>query len=53
MRILINKAVPPPGQARNDWEIIRALSEEAGATLPYDTIEEVISYRLKQIPFNS
>jgi len=33
--------VPPPGQARNDWEVIRALSEEAGQSLPYDTIEEV------------
>ena len=33
--------VPPPGQAKVDWEIIRALSEEAGQTLPYDTLEEV------------
>jgi len=34
-------AVVPPGQARCDWKIIRALSELCGKTLPYDTIEEV------------
>lgn len=31
-------AVPPPGVAREDWKIIRALSEYIGATLPYDDI---------------
>lgn len=34
--------VMPPGLAREDWEIIRALSEECGQTLPYDNVEEVI-----------
>jgi NADH dehydrogenase (ubiquinone) Fe-S protein 1 len=34
-------AVTPPGQARNDWEILRALSEVLGANLPYDNITEV------------
>ncbi|KAL0963873.1 hypothetical protein UPYG_G00314680 [Umbra pygmaea] len=34
-------AVTAPGLAREDWKIIRALSELAGVTLPYDTIEEV------------
>jgi NADH dehydrogenase (ubiquinone) Fe-S protein 1 len=29
-------AVPPPGASREDWKIIRALSEVIGATLPYD-----------------
>lgn len=29
-------AVPPPGAAREDWKIVRALSEVVGATLPYD-----------------
>ncbi|GAA6036527.1 hypothetical protein JCM8097_003548 [Rhodosporidiobolus ruineniae] len=29
-------AVPPPGAAREDWKIVRALSEVLGATLPYD-----------------
>ncbi|KAK9739265.1 NADH-ubiquinone oxidoreductase subunit G, C-terminal [Popillia japonica] len=34
-------AVSPPGQAREDWKIIRALSEFIGAKLPYDTLDEV------------
>ncbi|GAA5932485.1 uncharacterized protein JCM15063_001240 [Sporobolomyces koalae] len=29
-------AVPPPGAAREDWKILRALSEVVGETLPYD-----------------
>lgn len=33
--------VQPPGLAREDWQIIRALSEECGQMLPYDNIEEV------------
>lgn len=34
-------AVPPPGAAREDWKIIRALSEVMGATLPYNDILDV------------
>ncbi|MFO0987885.1 MAG: NADH-quinone oxidoreductase subunit NuoG [Alphaproteobacteria bacterium] len=30
-------AVFPPGEAREDWTIVRALSEALGHTLPYDT----------------
>jgi NADH-quinone oxidoreductase subunit G len=30
-------AVFPPGEAREDWTIIRALSDALGHTLPYDT----------------
>jgi len=33
-----NRAIFPPGDAREDWAIIRALSETAGKTLPYDTL---------------
>lgn len=29
-------AVPPPGASREDWKVIRALSEVLGAPLPYD-----------------
>ena len=37
---LTRAAVPPPGAARDDWKIIRALSEIVGATLPYnDTLD--------------
>nr|XP_020490125.1 NADH-ubiquinone oxidoreductase 75 kDa subunit, mitochondrial [Labrus bergylta] len=34
-------AVTPPGMAREDWKIIRGISELAGVTLPYDSLEEV------------
>ncbi|KAG0243520.1 NADH dehydrogenase (ubiquinone) 78K chain precursor, 5-prime end [Actinomortierella wolfii] len=34
-------AVTPPGASREDWKIIRALSEVAGATLPYDDVHAV------------
>ncbi|CAF4810655.1 unnamed protein product [Pieris macdunnoughi] len=34
-------AVTPPGKAREDWKILRALSEVLGARLPYDTLDEV------------
>ncbi|XP_044740304.1 NADH-ubiquinone oxidoreductase 75 kDa subunit, mitochondrial [Chrysoperla carnea] len=35
------KAVTPPGLAREDWKIIRALSQIMGKTLPYETLDEV------------
>ena len=35
------RAVYPPGEAREDWTILRAFSELTGATLPYDTLEAV------------
>ena len=35
------KAVSPPGEAKEDWTIIRALSEKLGFTLHYNTLEEV------------
>jgi NADH-quinone oxidoreductase subunit G len=35
---LANLASTPPGEAREDWKIVRALSEAAGKTLPYDTL---------------
>lgn len=35
------KAVSPPGNAKEDWKIIRALSEKLGLELPYNTLEQV------------
>lgn len=35
------QALFPPGEAREDWKIIRALSDVLGKALPYDTIAEV------------
>ena len=36
-----HRAVFPPGDAREDWAIIRALSEVMGCTLPYDDLGSV------------
>ncbi|MFL5281853.1 MAG: NADH-quinone oxidoreductase subunit NuoG [Rhodopila sp.] len=33
------KSVYPPGEAREDWTILRAFSAVIGKTLPYDTID--------------
>ncbi len=35
------QAVFPPGEAREDWKILRALSEAAGVRLPYDSLGEL------------
>jgi NADH-quinone oxidoreductase subunit G len=35
------KAVFPPGQAREDWKILRALSEALGHRLPYDSLVQL------------
>lgn len=35
-------AVPLVGDAREDWKILRAVSEVVGAPLPYDTREQLM-----------
>ncbi|HEY3694513.1 NADH-quinone oxidoreductase subunit NuoG [Phenylobacterium sp.] len=35
------RAVFPKGEAREDWAILRALSERLGAKLPYDTLGQL------------
>ncbi len=35
---LANRAAFPPGEAREDWAILRALSDVLGQTLPFDTL---------------
>lgn len=35
---LTTRAAFPPGEAREDWAILRALSEALGAKLPYDSL---------------
>lgn len=42
------QAVTPPGLAREDWKIIRALSEIVGCKLPYDNLEQIRS-RLDEV----
>ncbi|KAG5247265.1 NADH dehydrogenase [Salix suchowensis] len=44
-------AVPTVGDARDDWKIIRALSEVAGVKLPYDTVGAIRS-RIKTVAPN-
>uniref|UniRef100_A0A7N8YCR2 NADH-ubiquinone oxidoreductase 75 kDa subunit, mitochondrial n=1 Tax=Mastacembelus armatus TaxID=205130 RepID=A0A7N8YCR2_9TELE len=44
-------AVTAPGMAREDWQIIRAVSELAGVTLAYDSLDEVRS-RLAEVSPN-
>jgi NADH-quinone oxidoreductase subunit G len=38
---LARRAVFPPGEAREDWKILRALSEAIGRPLPFDTLREL------------
>ena len=38
---LANRAVFPKGEAREDWAILRALSERLGKTLPYDSLDQL------------
>jgi NADH-quinone oxidoreductase subunit G len=35
------RAVFPKGEAKEDWAILRALSERLAATLPYDTLDQL------------
>jgi len=44
------KAVAPPGEAREDWKIIRALSAVAGRTLPYDDAAHLAKRIVKEWP---
>ena len=45
-----HRAVPPPGEAREDWSIIRALSDVLRHPLPYDTIQELRARMAKAAP---
>jgi NADH-quinone oxidoreductase subunit G len=38
---LANRASFPPGDAREDWAILRALSDVLGRTLPYDSLAQL------------
>ena len=35
---LANRAIFPPGEARDDWAIIRGLAETLGVALPFDSL---------------
>lgn len=38
---MADRVVFPKGDAKEDWAIIRALSERVGQTLPYDTLDQL------------
>jgi NADH-quinone oxidoreductase subunit G len=44
------RAVFPPGEAKEDWAILRALSAEVGHTLPYDTLSALRAAMYKSAP---
>jgi NADH-quinone oxidoreductase subunit G len=39
-----------PGQAKEDWAIVRALSAALGKTLPYNTLAELRAHMVKAVP---
>ena len=44
------RATFPPGDAREDWAILRALSDVLGKTLPYNNILELRAHMAKTTP---
>jgi NADH-quinone oxidoreductase subunit G len=44
------RAVFPKGEAREDWAILRALSEHLGAKLPYDSLEQLRAALMRDHP---
>ena len=44
------RAVFPPGDAREDWTILRALSERLGHTLPFDTFDGLRAAMASEVP---
>ncbi len=47
---LAMKAGSPPGEAKANWAVLRALSAELGATLPYDTLAELRRRLFGEVP---
>jgi len=47
---MANRAAFPPGDAREDWAIIRALSDALGKKLPYDSMQALRQAIFKAVP---
>lgn len=47
---MTSQAIFPPGQAKEDWAIIRALSGALGQTLPFDTVAALRQKLYKDVP---
>ena len=47
---IANRAAFPPGEAREDWAIIRAVSDVLGKKLPYDSLQALRQALFKVAP---
>jgi NADH-quinone oxidoreductase subunit G len=47
---MANRAGFPPGEARENWAILRALSAELGATLPFDSLAQLRARLFAEVP---
>ena len=47
---MANRASFPPGEAREDWAIVRALSDVLGRKLPYDSLGALRQAMFKSVP---
>jgi NADH-quinone oxidoreductase subunit G len=46
----LNQAIQPPGQARDDWEVLRDLVQATGGSNGVYTIEEVFKMMASEVP---
>ncbi len=46
----IRKALPPPGEARSDWEIIAAISNRMGYAMDYSSAQDIMEEITKVTP---
>ena len=47
---MAGRASFPPGEAREEWAILRALSDVLGHTLPYDSLSQLRATLFKSVP---
>lgn len=47
---MAERVVFPKGEAKEDWAIIRALSERVGQKLPFDTLEQLRTKLMSDVP---
>ena len=45
---MTGRAIFPPGDAREDWKIVRALSSALGKTLPFDTLQAAARHHVRR-----
>ncbi len=48
---MTEQAAPPPGDAREDWKIFRALSARLEVTLPYDNLAALRAAMYEAVPY--